>query len=108
MKRKQWSIWYAEVRFEDNPRITKNRPVIVVGEQLCFTISFKVTSNMNREGYPIRKWKEANLEKPSVAIIYDQPVELKDRDFIKQIGELHPVDIQGIIDSLSHGRYGHV
>ncbi len=105
MKRKQWSIWYATVRFEDDPHTSKDRPVIVVSEQLCFTISFKVTSNLNREGYVIKKWKEAKLWKPSVAIIYDKPICLKDDDFKDYIGELQAEDIQNIIDSLSHGGY---
>ena len=105
MKRKQWSIWYATVRFEDDPHTSKDRPVIVIGEHLCFTVSFKITSNLNRRGYLIKKWKEANLRKPSVAIIYNQPINLEDHDFKQQIGELQTEDIQGIIDSLCHNGY---
>ena len=38
----KWEVWFANVRYEDNPTIVKQRPVIIYDKQEAFIISLAV------------------------------------------------------------------
>lgn len=44
----KWEVWWAKVKFEDEPDIIKIRPVIVFDNKKAYIISFKVTGQMPR------------------------------------------------------------
>ena len=95
MKTNKWDIWWATVKFEDDPSKQKNRPVLVISETEMYILSFKITGHSAREDYAgeyeIRYWQEAGLTKPST-IRFEKRIRLKPEDVTAKIGELHPAD----------------
>lgn len=91
-----WEIWWADVAFEDQPALTKRRPVLVLDAQTCVILSLKITSHVPREEffgeYALQKWRAAGLAKPSTVRI-SKVLRLGRSDFDEKIGNLHPVDI---------------
>lgn len=98
-KPKKWEIWDAIVKFEDRPTISKIRPVLVVNPDLIYILSFKITSHDPREEfpyeYPIHKWKECGLDRPST-IRLSKKLELSESDLTAKRGKLQTLDIFGI------------
>lgn len=94
-----WEVWWADVAFEDQPSITKRRPVLVLDHQTCIILSLKITSHAPREEffgeYALQKWHAAGLTKPSTVRI-SKVLRLQRSDFAEKIGDLHPVDISVI------------
>lgn len=94
MIKRKWEIWWAEVRFEDDPSEYKVRPVLVMDNKETFLVSFKITSKTHHEGYKIQFWREAGLTKESLVIV--RRLKIKDDDFRDKIGVLHQKDIIGL------------
>lgn len=67
---KQWEIWHARFDFSDKKGY-KHRPVIVIGTNPDASLVMMVTSSTNKlaleHDYSIQAWKEAGLDKPSIA-----------------------------------------
>lgn len=67
-----WEIWHARFDFDDG-RGYKYRPVIVLAIREDGSLVMMVTSSTNKlhleHDYPIRDWRQAGLEKPSLARI---------------------------------------
>lgn len=101
-----WEVWFAKVKFEDNPQIVKNRPVLVLENNQCYLLSLKITSHTPRNNYlgeyALSHWQDAGLSKPSTVRI-SKRLKLVLSDFVFKTGRLHPVDmmnIQQIINTL--------
>lgn len=61
-----WEIWYAYVRFEEDPGKGKPRPVIVIRVLPADILALKLTSAPPREReYRLRRWEEAGLHGPT-------------------------------------------
>ncbi len=64
-------VWRLEFAYEDDPSITKHRPVVVavVEESAGMAVVVKVTGHGPRREFPgevrLLNWKEAGLSKPS-------------------------------------------
>lgn len=90
-----WEIWFAEFPFEEDPTIVKERPVIILNVEPLEVLSVKVTSHEVRDkdqyDTPILYWKEAGLNKPSVARI-SKTMLLDKQNFKNKIGTLHNDD----------------
>ncbi len=86
-------IWSASVRYEDSSKV-KPRPVIFIDAN-SYTI-LQLSSKTEREGYIIRDWKEAGLDKPSI-IRTDRRVVLNESDVKEYIGVLTERDLQGFL-----------
>lgn len=91
----RWEIWYAKVKFEDNPSQAKNRPVLIIDNRQMYLLSLKITSTAPRTNcwgeYAIVKWREAGLAHQSTIRI-SKRLKLVNSDFINKIGTLHPYD----------------
>ena len=65
-----WEIWHARFDFSEGHGY-KFRPVIVLATRPDGSLVAMVTSNANKlslaHDYPIREWKAAGLDKPSIA-----------------------------------------
>lgn len=94
-----WEIWWARVKFEDDPTQIKERPVLIVSDKLAFIISLKITHHEPREDYDgeyrVIRWKESGLTQPST-IRYAKKLKLYESDFVSKLGSLHPIDIKNI------------
>ena len=68
-----YDVWRIAFEYEDQPGVSKERPVIIgaVDEEYAYILAVKVTSHAVRPDCPgevlLEDWKEAGLEKPSVA-----------------------------------------
>lgn len=97
---KQWEVWFAEFPYEENPLITKRRPVIILDAQTLECLSIKVTSQDIRHGdeydTPITYWREAGLKKPSVARV-SKTMKLSNDKFRNKVGTLRNDDIDIIM-----------
>ncbi len=95
----QWEVWYAQFPYEEDPSITKNRPVIILNVETLECLSVKVTSHDVRDSdefdTPIVHWEEAGLKRPSVARISKTMNLTKDK-FVNKKGILH-IDDRNII-----------
>lgn len=101
---KQWEIWSAEFAFDDNPNISKTRPVLVLeNKELYPVLAAKITKHASREYYPgeyeIKDWKSAGLKVPST-IRLSKRLLLQEVDFKSLIGKLKPIDIIGVQEKL--------
>lgn len=68
---KRWDIYWADVPYEDNPAISKRRPVIIAKDNTpVYVLTFKITSKGARRDdpgdYPLIYWRESGLPGPSV------------------------------------------
>ena len=103
-------VWYAKFPFEENPNITKTRPVIVLGKtnngltvadlKEDSYLSVKVTGHEVRDedDYDtiIVKWKEANLKKESVARV-SKTMNLSKSQFVNKVGLAEDEDFEHIL-----------
>lgn len=91
----QWEVWYARFPYEENPAVTKERPVIILDVDTLECLSVKVTSHDVRDedefDTPIKYWREAGLKKPSVARI-SKIINLSKDKFVNKKGILHEDD----------------
>ncbi len=96
--RERWSVWWAVVRFEDDPNESKIRPVVVLDDKAAFCISLKVTSQKKDDRYyvKLKQWEAAGLSEPSWVRVVGT-LSLKDEDFISKIGMLDMDDIYVIM-----------
>ena len=105
---KKWEIWEAVVPYEDKIG-SKKRPVIILSGNEKIVLSIKMTSHTPRhhilEGeYEILQWKEAGLQKPTVAQC-SKILKLDEQAFTnKKYGTLTHSDIAGI-KSILHYVY---
>lgn len=101
----KWEVWSASVKFEESIE-RKQRPVVIIKPGTAVCISLKVTSHPPRENcigeYPLKKWKEAGLYKPSTVRV-SKVIELTSNDFAGKIGRLHPIDILALQNILELG-----
>ena len=90
-----WSVWIAQVKFSDDTGI-KNRPVIVLKDNIVVCICMEVTSQTKdqRHGYKIKNTKFANLNKESW-VKFEQ-IEIDPDKFCRMIGMLNVEDIIGL------------
>lgn len=105
MKYKKWDIWFARVKYEEGAG-SKERPVVIVGQSQVLIFSLVVTSHAPRKNfageYQIKDWRSAGLSCESTVRI-SRRVALEDRDMLRKIGTLHPVDRSAIkkqVDSM--------
>lgn len=100
----KWEIWLAKVKFEDDLKQVKNRPVLVVAPGVQYILSLKITSHEPRSEfageYAIIKWPEAGLRKEST-IRCGKRLNLVESDFVHKLGRLHPVDIINVQNILN-------
>ncbi len=101
---KVWQIWFASFPFEEDPSVTKNRPVIVLNVEPLEVLSVKLTTQRARDAYdvPLQHNEYAGLHKPSVARVSKTMILTPDK-FIKLIGELHDEDKAAILEA--YARY---
>lgn len=100
----KWEIWYAKVKFEDNPSVVKERPVLVIENRGDYCIvALKITSHEPREGYDneygIQQWAEAGLKKTST-IRGTKFLKLTLNDFVNKRGMLQTADILQVMKFL--------
>lgn len=100
-----WEVWFANVRFEDDPTLSKSRPVLVISDHKVCILSLKITSKPPRNNfygeYALLKWQEAGLDKQSTVRI-SKKLKLVERDFSYRIGRLAPIDILNVIKILKN------
>ena len=99
MNKEKWEIWWADVRYEEDPLESKIRPVLVIDDKKTFLVSFKITSKLHHEGYIIRYWREAGLDNESMIIV--KRLKINENDFRDRIGKL---DQRDIIDLVAYMR----
>ena len=93
-KKTVWDIYWADVAYEDNPEIIKKRPVVIKSDGGAFIMSFYATSQPSKpeyDCYPIKQWREAGLDKPTVVRL-DKCLRLEPNDFHEYIGHLTEQD----------------
>lgn len=95
----KWDIYLAKVRFEENRRRYKRRPVLILDPSTVLILSFKITSHEPRTNFPgeyqIVQWREAGLLRPSV-VRCSQIIDLTHEDIERYLGKLQPEDIRGV------------
>lgn len=102
MKAKQWEVWYANVRFEDETG-DKDRPVIITEISGVHVIIAPVTGHDGRNCWgevELVKWQSAGLTKESTVRL-SKCVRLEEKDLRRRIGRLSVVDIMQIQKYLS-------
>ena len=68
-----YDVWRIAFEYEDQPGVTKERPVIIgaIDEEFALVLVVKVTSHASQPDFPgevlLEDWKDAGLDKPSVA-----------------------------------------
>ena len=68
-----YDVWKLEFEYEDQPGITKSRPVVVgaLDDERAVVLAVKVTGHGPRPEFPgevrLEDWRQAGLDKPSVA-----------------------------------------
>lgn len=94
---KQYEIWLAEVKFEQDHHEVKKRPVLILdSEEIYYVEVSQITSHELRDwdwfDYEITDYKACGLKKPST-IRLNKVVSLVERNLIHKIGELTRLDI---------------
>lgn len=88
----KWDVCLANVPFEDIQQ-SKIRPVVILDDSAALIDCLKMTSQKPRKGdYPLQKWKEAGLHKPT-SVRISKRLALNSAEIVKRIGALHPLDI---------------
>lgn len=92
---KQYEIWRAKVVFEDAPDIVKERPVLIINENMYFIMAQKLTGTDrgdNEDEMPIKYWREAGLDKET-HIRLSKLLKLQKNDLVSKVGKLDDRDI---------------
>lgn len=104
-------IYWADVPYEDDPSISKKRPVIIAKDSSpVYVLTFKVTSKDAREydpgDYPLMYWKESGLRKPSVVRLrrISQISPDKIGDHIGHVQAADVLQMQQIMQALKNQR----
>jgi hypothetical protein len=88
----QWEVWFAKFPYEDDPTTLKDWPVIVLDVEKLEVLSVKVTSHdiRDKDEYDttIFHWKEAGLDRPSVARV-SKTMYLNPDSFHYKLCDLH-------------------
>lgn len=102
---KTWEIWFANVKFEDDPEQVKARPVLIISNKVAYILSLKVTSKQPRSNYwgeySLIKWKEAGLSKPSTVRI-SKKLRLVEKDLLRRTGRISSIDILNIMKIMNN------
>jgi len=98
---KQGDVWLADVLFKGT-RHTKQRPVIIVGNELALDIDViiaPVTSQQPRNQFDVvlEYWKEAGLLKPSV-VRTTKITSVHGSELKRHLGSLHNHDLERILN----------
>lgn len=95
---KRWEVWYAKFPYEDDRRIEKVRPIVVLKCTPKKIIAIKLTSHKVRENsdIPIKKWKYTGLIKPTTART-SKCISLDRTKLLRRIGVLHNEDKREIV-----------
>lgn len=91
----KWDIYLATVEFEDEPNVSKIRPVLITGNGKAYLLAYYVTSQSPVPGYDcfvIKQWKQAGLDRPSTVRL-DRHLKLKLSDIGKRLGRLSGQDV---------------
>lgn len=95
-KPQKWELWWADVPYEDQPVVSKIRPVLVLENKGCYIIAGKMTSSPPRSEfdyeYAIQDWKGAGLAHETTLRLY-KTLNLNESAFKRKIGDLQPVDL---------------
>ena len=94
MQCKKWEIWWAKVKYEDNPDVVQIRPVLIVAPQEVLIIAFKMTGTERTQDYKVKDWKGAGLDKETFIRVSFR-LALQEHDLSGKIGMLQPNDIVG-------------
>lgn len=97
MNVKKWEVWLANVMYEDQLNLSKNRPVVIYSQTECFILSLKVSSQnprTYRDDYELKKWKEAGLSRPSYVSI--RFIKVVCDDLVCRLGRLHTLDVKAL------------
>lgn len=94
---KQGDVWLADVLFKGT-RQTKQRPVIIVGNELALDIDViiaPVTSQQPRNQFDVvlEYWKEAGLLRPSV-VRTSKITSVHGSELKRHLGKLHNYDLE--------------
>ncbi|GIN59218.1 type II toxin-antitoxin system PemK/MazF family toxin [Lederbergia ruris] len=100
-KKKQGEVWLADVLFKE-PRKTKQRPVVIVGNELALDVDViiaPVTSQKPRNQFDIilEYWEEAGLLKPSV-VRTSKITSIHGSELKRHLGELHNHDLKNVLN----------
>lgn len=92
---KEWEIWFAKFPYEEDQKIIKQRPVIILSLEPLEVLSVKVTSQDIRDydkyDTPIIYWKEAGLDRKSVARV-SKTILLTPEKFLWKLGVVQEED----------------
>lgn len=105
---KKYEIWVAKVYFDDHPDRGKNRPVLILEDNLAFVLSFKITTHAPRNDFPgeysIVNWRGCGLLKPST-VRTSILLEISHDDFRYKLGDLQEPDVSNM-EELLRNLYG--
>ncbi len=94
-------VWYAEFPFEDQPDVSKERPVIVldVSEETATVLSIMVTSSDPRDEFDIEifDWEFVPLRHRSTARV-SRTMSIRTSSFRRKIGRLTDDDWDNVTD----------
>lgn len=92
-------IWYAEFRFEDQPDLSKRRPVLIVKNDdlklICVALKITSKERYGRTGYKIKYWENSGLTKQSWVDL-SQRQTFRHEELIHYLGELDQRDQMNI------------
>ena len=96
-------VWYARFPFEENPKIYKERPVIVMGIRngSALALATMVTTHAPRDYFDVVLHDNiaAGLHKPSVARV-SRTLVIPEDDFLHYIGMLSNRDFKSVSSKL--------
>jgi len=103
----KWEIWRANVRFEEDASLSKERPVLIINPEsenkIAFALTCYITSKPPRPfddmDYDILKWREAGLDGPST-IRLNKRIEIKKSSLLFKVGKLKTYDILQITQKI--------
>lgn len=92
-------VYFALYPYDDDLDKNKPRPVIVLDEEKLEVLVVKVTSQEKKDNddLDIIYWKEAGLNKPSVARV-SKTITIAEKDMIHFIGKIHDDDMINILE----------
>lgn len=88
----KWQVWLAHVKYEDSPTV-QERPVLIIGNT-AYVMAYKMTTTDrgdNEREYQLKDWRGAGLAFQT-SVRLQKVLHLEERDLIRQLGELQPID----------------
>lgn len=99
-----WEVWFANFPYEEDDTKYSSRPVIVLQANVDYVLVVKVTCHTMRRAdsfdTPLRFWKDAHLDRPSVARVSKATALTKD-NLIRRIGVLKNYDAFAVFGAYS-------